>query len=150
MAMLTAEQAKNILENMAREDPMRFPVAVQTLLIHAFSLLDRSEQVLRALAKEVKELRGAPVAEDPATDVPEQNGGGVRVGADGSPITHDQAEAEALMDAAAGKHPMDVPARPKKQRGTTVGAAPPAAALTPNSDQAAIEAAMDAAAGPRE
>lgn len=177
--MFTAEQVKNLLENVYKEKPEKWVAAVQTIFVdfaQRLETLEKDHAVTRKgavqLAKEAKEQRGffaelkarltaaaggeagepagevAPSDAEPAP-APASTAGGVRVGADGTPLTPEQIAIEDAMDAATGAAPA-APAAPQPRRrgkaapSTSNGSLP----TDPEARQAAIEEQMNAAAGP--
>lgn len=180
--MLTAAQARELFANVP---PERWTAAVQTLVVDALETCEKLQAKLDRVAlgafvtaKEVKALREGGVAEAPAEDTPTAApapepavpaASPPTVGADGEPLSAEQAAIEAQMNEAIAGQQIE------KQRATAPAPAgatgngrkrpalvpPPKGAkpaamrptLTPEQNaeqrQADIEAQMDAAAGPR-
>ncbi len=134
--MINAQQAKDLLENIAKEKPERWVAAVQTLIVDGIEAREaviadlrvtqgRLEKLLgavKAIYHDVRALQGAtPTSAETVGGSPPTNGashaaaapagaptptaapppsGSVRIAADGSPLSPEEAAREAEMDAA--------------------------------------------------
>lgn len=155
--------------------------ALHAILMDLYLKHDHQQAAIVALAREAKKLRaateelvrraigqsaaesGAPDAAPVAEAAPPPRGG-VRIGADGNPLSPDQAAAEEVMDAAiaaGGSAPAASAAPPSSdlipRRGNLTSVPAPQGAGTRigadgtpvSPEQEAVEQLMDAAAGPR-
>jgi hypothetical protein len=119
--------------------------------------VQKYRKIFEALAQQVEASQGGATPSDApqAPAAPATNESGERLGADGTPLSPEQAAIEAQMDAAIGSAPATpapTGAPGRRGRGRAKVAAPPVERLgadgTPLSpEQAAIEAEMDAAMG---
>ncbi len=150
---MKSDEVKNLLANIANESPELLTATQNTILLELYQRFERLEADylktrirLVKLRDFVKAQLGAPaesVEGAPAPTMPPR--GGVRLGADGQPITDPaQLAAEEAMDAAAGTSSAAPAASAPRRGGTRVGA--DGQPITDPS-QLAAEEAMDAAMG---
>lgn len=94
---LTSAQARALLENVYQQHPERWRAAVQTILDDLYRDHERLalvfDQLLRDAQRLYQQVQGGGVAPAPGTP---------RYGADGRPLSPEQAAIEAEMDAAIG------------------------------------------------
>jgi len=159
----TPDQADEILQNAGIEDETKWRQAVNTLLVDLFRQHAITLKGAKVLANESRAVRQMLQQFSDASTAPEVGGDTSMVGSDGTPLDASQAAAEALMNEAAGTHPLvggDAPpaavvspprGRPMPPRGgvRTGAGAPPPNAPTGDPVQDEAERMMDEAAGPR-
>lgn len=180
----TAAEVREFLDAAEQQPDNMWWRTLKTLVAELFERLEQQEKLqanlraaYKALASENHDIRevfkgalasagvdagAAPeAAEAPAPNAPPAQPGPL-LGADGHPMSDAQAEAERMMEAAAGPHPMAQPGPPRSngggrrmppQRRQQVAAPPPpmvGADGTPLDEaQAEAERMMEEAAGPR-
>jgi hypothetical protein len=135
--MFTAEQARIMFENVVKEDPTRWPAAVQTLIVDALNTLEKVVRATSTLALEVKSLKGeAPTVagdEAPAEAAPEAEAAPAGIDPEEAErranMSPEQRDLEAQMDAAVSAEAQSAaPKRARKQKGAPV---PPAEDVVP-------------------
>lgn len=164
--MITEQIAKSALDRVRQEGLEKGWPVVEGLILHLYQRLDRLHYAMSLLANEHKVIKNAILGEGAAMAPPSDGGGydtavageasRVRLGADGTPISAEQAAAEDAMDAAAGPRGGGPVSAPVQNGGKSVRMQAPitetriGADGTPLSpEQEAIERQMDEAAGPR-
>lgn len=154
---LNGETIKAALDRMEQETPENRWLFVKSLLINLAERTTkaeaRTEALKNAILPLVKAMRAAGGRRGPAAGsdaaMPQIEGQpGVRMGADGQPITDpSQLAAEEAMDAAIGSDGDAAPMPMRRRNGN--GSHAPAPVMGEDAAQAAAEAAMNEAAGPR-
>lgn len=122
---MNAPQADELIKFINNEIPERWRAGIQTLVKDLYIRADKLEQKLNMVATAVVPLvqaakgapaegaaavEGAPAGEAPVEALPPAAAGDVPVGADGAPLTPEEAAREAQMDAAISGAPAPAPA----------------------------------------